>query len=175
MRCSKETVGCILGSHRKSFLELGREVLLVKRGEKKNGKDKQQLPYLHRSNVWPAQSPGACSQKINAWVLRKRRLPPVPPRPHLCEGGDRNHTEGNIYAGEMAEGLLQIYIIVNKSSICPNDKSCSKGRARGHQMRVTSCNCCCHPRRGAARLQRGGRMGDRGGWEVPKAPAALFK
>lgn len=38
MRCSKETVGCILGSHRKSYLELGREVLLVKREEKKKKK-----------------------------------------------------------------------------------------------------------------------------------------
>lgn len=152
MRCTKGIVGCSLGSCRKLGLELGS----VFSQEVKKKKDKHQLPYLHRSNVWAAQSPGAHSQEINAWISEGGRFLRAS-QTHLRAGGGGNHTEGNIYAGEMAEGLLQIYIIVNKSSICPNDKSCSRGRARGHQMRVTSCSCCCHPRRGA-----GGRMGDSG-------------
>lgn len=152
MRCTKGIVGCSLGSCRKLGLELGSAFSQ----EVKKKKDKHQLPYLHRSNVWAAQSPGAHSQEINAWISEGGRFLRAS-QTHLRAGGGGNHTEGNIYAGEMAEGLLQIYIIVNKSSICPNDKSCSRGRARGHQMRVTSCSCCCHPRRGA-----GGRMGDSG-------------
>lgn len=62
----------------------------------------------------------------------------------------------NICAGEMAEGLLQTLIIVNKSSSYPNDKSWSEGRAKGHQTRVTSCKHCCHPRRGAPVCSRMG-------------------
>lgn len=102
------------------------------------------------SVTWGPQPEDQCKD------IRGRRLPPCL-QTHLRAGGGGNHTEGNIYAGEMAERLFQIYITVNKSSICPNDKSCSRGRARGHQTRVTSCSCCCHPRRGAV-----GRMGDSG-------------
>lgn len=106
---------------------------------------------------------GLAADKIDAQIFGKSSPPPSPPRLHLCEGGDGNYTKCNICTGEMAEGLLQIYITVNKSSICPSDKSCSKGRARGHQMRVTSCNCCCHPRRGAPGLQQDGGQGRLGG------------
>ena len=104
---------------------------------------------------------GLAAEKIDAQIFRRSSLPPSPPRLHLCEGGDGDYTECSICAGETAEGLLQIHVMVNESSICPNDKSCSKGRARGHQVRVISCNCCCHPSRGATHLQQRWKDGGR--------------
>lgn len=160
MRCSKETAGCIHGSCITAGFRSGQgSAVRQGRGGKTNSS----------SHIYKDQMYGQCShlglaaEKVDARVFGKNSLPPSPPRLHLCEGGDGNYTECNICTGEMAERLLQIYVIVNKSSICPNDKSLSKGRARGHQMRVTSCNCCCHPRRGATCLQQDGgqgRLGD---------------
>lgn len=118
---------------------------------------------------------GLAARKMDAWIFGRSSLPPSPPRLHLCEGVDGNYTECNICAGEMAEGLLQIYITVNKSSICPNDKSSSKGRDRGHRMRVTSCNRRCHPRRGATCLQQGWKDGAQGRWGDAKISHYTFQ
>ena len=141
-------------------LELGRELLLVERKQKKNQTKSSSHIYIDRMYGRHSHL-GLAAEKIDAQIFRRSSLPPSPPRLHLCEGGDGDYTECSICAGETAEGLLQIHVMVNKSSICPNDKSCSKGRARGHQVRVTSCNCCCHPSRGATHVQQRWKDGGR--------------
>lgn len=126
-RLNLRGVGRNWGLHPQLGLELGREMLQM-RGHKRP----RAAPPSSQMNC-VAQSPGP--GRAGRGDVGKE--PPSPPRLHLHGAEDGNHPECNICAGEMAEGLLQIPIIVNKSSIYPDDKSWSqRAPNEGQQLQV---------------------------------------
>lgn len=142
------------------------EVLRDERGKTDQG----QLPHPHGWIVWLVQSPGAGSPGGGCGDVGKEPL--SPPRLHLHGAGAGNDPsaisklEKN---GEMAEGLLQIPIIVNKSSIYPKLGRRQSQRApnEGQQLQGLL-----PPKERGPSLQQGG---DRGAWQVPKPLTLDFK